>query len=422
MLKNINKQKVATNKGITLIALVVTIVVLLILAGITISLVLSEGGIFSTAKRAQEIQNEAVIKEKVQIMLADAQLEKLINDTDLKTYLEAQGYTVTENETAGTVKITVDGYNVTINSSTLEIIGMESNTNTNSPIKFYQPYKYTVVEEGYGETRMDYIFHEDGSIDMYSIYINVNGVSVGGVETMPAGTFSYKTDGVYMEDEKVLTIGLNGSYVQMEDGLQFDLVPTTVQYLQYGKTYVHDSEYGSGYVILYEDGAITIELNGGVQTMPAGTVSYQERTYSIDGTFFPIYPDGTKIVYDGILFEIGCAHLNTEIRNQSNSYTGDIYCTDCNKLITEGSCKHVNTEIRNQTNSYTGDIYCTDCGILIQAGAKPIVTELINKPVANTNTYAQDKYGNKIVIPAGFTVVANGTQGVVYDWDQQMSQ
>ena len=30
----------------------------------------------------------------------------------------------------------------------------------------------------------------------------------------------------------------------------------------------------------------------------------------------------------------------------------------------------------------------------------------------------QDKYGNKIVIPAGFTVLANGTQNVVYDWDK----
>ena len=38
-------------KGITLIALVVTIVVLLILAGITITYVMSEGGIFNTAKK-----------------------------------------------------------------------------------------------------------------------------------------------------------------------------------------------------------------------------------------------------------------------------------------------------------------------------------------------------------------------------------
>ena len=49
------KTAITNSKGITLIALVVTIVVLLILAGITISAILSDGGIFSTAKRAQKI-------------------------------------------------------------------------------------------------------------------------------------------------------------------------------------------------------------------------------------------------------------------------------------------------------------------------------------------------------------------------------
>ena len=61
-------------------------------------------------------------------MLADAQLEKLINDTDLKTYLEAQGYTVTENAAAGTVGLYVDGYEVTVNEATLEITKIEEFT------------------------------------------------------------------------------------------------------------------------------------------------------------------------------------------------------------------------------------------------------------------------------------------------------
>lgn len=39
-------------KGITLVALVVTIIVLLILAGITISLALSQNGIIDNAKKA----------------------------------------------------------------------------------------------------------------------------------------------------------------------------------------------------------------------------------------------------------------------------------------------------------------------------------------------------------------------------------
>ena len=47
------------NKGITLIALIITIIILLILAGVTINIVLGENGLFSTAKRVVgNYQNE----------------------------------------------------------------------------------------------------------------------------------------------------------------------------------------------------------------------------------------------------------------------------------------------------------------------------------------------------------------------------
>ena len=336
MLKNKKKKRVATNRGITLIALVVTIVVLLILAGITITAVMSEGGIFSTAKRAQDVQDEAAIKEKVQIMLADAQLEKLVNNKAIKNYFEEQGYTATEDTTAGTVKITVDGYNVIVNSSTLEITQMQSNTNTSSPIKFYQPYRYTIVDEGYGEGRMDYIFHEDGSCEVYQ-YQTPYSDFTGDGSSLPAGTFLFTTDGIYIEDEKYMAIGTNGSYVGIEDEMLFELVPTTVQYLQYGETYVYDSSgYGSGYFIFYEDGSLTYCYKGETQTMPAGSVEYKERTFLFGEDLVPVHPDGTKFVLDGYVFRIGCAHLNTEIRNESDTYTGDTYCTDCGKLVQKG--------------------------------------------------------------------------------------
>ena len=47
-------------KGITLIALVVTIIILLILAGVTISLAITNGGLFDkTRSAANQYQNEA---------------------------------------------------------------------------------------------------------------------------------------------------------------------------------------------------------------------------------------------------------------------------------------------------------------------------------------------------------------------------
>ena len=49
-----NCKKVKKEQGINLIALVITIVILLILAGITINFIFSEGGIFNTAQKAKE--------------------------------------------------------------------------------------------------------------------------------------------------------------------------------------------------------------------------------------------------------------------------------------------------------------------------------------------------------------------------------
>ena len=68
------------NKGITLIALVVTIIILLILAGITLSLALNDNGIIKHAKNAKEQQIIATEKEKIALgyrnYLIDKQLSK----------------------------------------------------------------------------------------------------------------------------------------------------------------------------------------------------------------------------------------------------------------------------------------------------------------------------------------------------------
>ncbi len=52
------------NKGITLIALVVTIVVLLILAGVSITVIFGDNGIIEQAQRAADETNEEVEKEQ----------------------------------------------------------------------------------------------------------------------------------------------------------------------------------------------------------------------------------------------------------------------------------------------------------------------------------------------------------------------
>ena len=69
------EQKKNNANGITLVALVITIIVLLILAGVSISLIAGENGILSKAVGSVEANNEGVAKEQVSIAWSSVQAE-----------------------------------------------------------------------------------------------------------------------------------------------------------------------------------------------------------------------------------------------------------------------------------------------------------------------------------------------------------
>ena len=69
-------------RGITLIALVITIVVLLILAGVTINAVFSDSGIIKKAQQAQNKANESVQKDMEQINAVENWMNSYTNTTE----------------------------------------------------------------------------------------------------------------------------------------------------------------------------------------------------------------------------------------------------------------------------------------------------------------------------------------------------
>ena len=69
------KHKLKKNKGITLIALVVTIIILLILAGISISMLTGQNGILNRAIDAKEKTQVANEKEAIGLATMDALTE-----------------------------------------------------------------------------------------------------------------------------------------------------------------------------------------------------------------------------------------------------------------------------------------------------------------------------------------------------------
>ena len=105
-------------KGITLVALVITIVVLLILAGVSINTVLGDDGIIKKAKEAAEATKQASAEEEMNRLVLEYQLAS--NDETLESFLqekvtEGRIDGVTDNGD-GTITITkkVDGKDYTI--------------------------------------------------------------------------------------------------------------------------------------------------------------------------------------------------------------------------------------------------------------------------------------------------------------------
>ena len=73
-MKNLRKELKSSKNGITLIALVITIIVLLILAGISIAMLTGQNGILSKAQDAETKTDEAEDIEKIKLSVSEAQI------------------------------------------------------------------------------------------------------------------------------------------------------------------------------------------------------------------------------------------------------------------------------------------------------------------------------------------------------------
>lgn len=76
------------NKGITLISLIITIVILIILAGIAITLGLGKNGIFTRAKEAKELTNSQSATEELNIKITAIKIDKYAEKQQMPTLRE----------------------------------------------------------------------------------------------------------------------------------------------------------------------------------------------------------------------------------------------------------------------------------------------------------------------------------------------
>jgi len=121
------KRKLEKSGGITLVALVVTIVVLLILAGITISYVMGDNSIFKKAQEAKEQMAIAKAREKLELVLNGALMQKYsegLTDEQLTDKINEIGEELPKEkpEYPELQNVIVDGYMFEIDRSVPKIV------------------------------------------------------------------------------------------------------------------------------------------------------------------------------------------------------------------------------------------------------------------------------------------------------------
>ena len=179
------KPKFKRNKGITLIALVVTIIVLLILAGISIAMLTGQNGILSRASEAQSKTSDAQNKEELEMAISQMAMEYHLNggvgtfsdyifenEDKLKEILGANNVSLDSGAKTITYKGTLysvatdgtvtrlDGIGLSETTKTLSIVGTEKEeftltatlTNITGTITWTSSNENVVTVEGNGAT------------------------------------------------------------------------------------------------------------------------------------------------------------------------------------------------------------------------------------------------------------------------------
>lgn len=186
MTKQVKSKEMKKNNGITLIALVITIIVLLILAGVTIATLTGENGILTRASEASERTKQANAEEQVQLaVVASIGTDGNVNLEDLNKELEKIGAYYDENpistEAGNENKIaegdlpatvTLDGQEVTISVSGDVVLGGKIKEYTDEGVPISNGFHYV------GGTKDTGVVISDNSNDE-NVYLNAENGIVG---------------------------------------------------------------------------------------------------------------------------------------------------------------------------------------------------------------------------------------------------
>ena len=190
-------EKIINNKGITLVSLVITIIILLILAGISIQAI-TNTGLFANAKKAKEKSMEGQLKEEISLAIQSIQTEEIYkgNSVTLETLaggqLEKELKDITAELADGEINGEYKDYEYTIDD--------KFNVTINGPIT-------GVRIKGIAEVQTGYVF--EGNTVEIKVTASITEGTITGIEAPEEATIKTDTSAT----EKVYTVNKNGAYV-----------------------------------------------------------------------------------------------------------------------------------------------------------------------------------------------------------------
>ena len=177
-----------TEKGITLVALVVTIVVLLILAGVSINTVLGDDGIIKKAKEAAEATKRASAEEEMNRLVLEYQLAK--NDETLESFLK-------EKVTEGRIDGVTDNGDGTI-TITKKVEGKDYTITVKKPAASTPSVKVGAIRVVSDSTGVGSSLGEASTRKGTTLYIMIESTISGGTTTVsPKVPYAVTENGTY---------------------------------------------------------------------------------------------------------------------------------------------------------------------------------------------------------------------------------
>ena len=175
-------------KGITLIALVITIVVLMILAGVSINTVLGDDGIIQKAKEAAEATKRASAEEEMNRLVLEYQLAK--NDETLESFLQ-------EKVTEGRIDGVTDNGDGTI-TITKKVEGKDYTITVKKPVAPTPSVKVGAIRVVSDSTGAGSSLGEASTRKGTTLYIMIESTISGGTTTVsPEVPYAVTENGTY---------------------------------------------------------------------------------------------------------------------------------------------------------------------------------------------------------------------------------